>query len=133
MLYRARARAKIPAAPATPMATPPVGAGAPPVECVEEGEDDAELELDLESELEPEVEAEVEEVEVVSAALEEVRLAVVEPTITMLEPVSIALLPASPVGVALLSAVAEASPARSPPKSVAQDLTLSGNALYQAG
>lgn len=114
------------------MATPPVGAGAPPVECVEEGEDDAELEL--ESEPEPEVEAEVEEAGVVSAALEEVRLAVVlAPTTTALEPVSMALLPAGSVGVALLSAVAEASPSRSPPNSVAQDLTLLGNALYQAG
>lgn len=97
MLYRARARAKTPAAPATLMAIPPVGAGAPPVECVEEGEDDVELEL--ESELEPE---EVVEAEVVSAALEEVSAA--------LEEVSAALevwLAAveEPVSTAVLSAV----------------------------
>lgn len=57
MLYRARARAKTPAAPATPMVMPPVGAGAPPVDCEGEGEDDAELEL--ESELDSELDSEV--------------------------------------------------------------------------
>lgn len=53
ILYRARARANIPAAPATPMATPPVAAGAPPVDSVGEAEAEAELE---ESELESEEE-----------------------------------------------------------------------------
>lgn len=93
MLYRARARAKTPAAPATPMAIPPVGAGAPPVDCEEEGEADVELELESELEAEAEVESELEpeevvEAEVVSAALEEAWLAAVA------EPVSTAMLSA---------------------------------------
>lgn len=93
MLYRARARAKTPAAPATPMAIPPVGAGAPPVDCEEEGEADVELELESELEAEEEVESELElevvvEAEVISAALEEAWLEAV------VDPVSTALLPA---------------------------------------
>lgn len=93
MFYRARARAKTPAAPATPMAIPPVGAGAPPVDCEEEGEADAELELESELEADEEVESELEleevmEAEVVSAALEEAWLAAV------VDPVSTALLSA---------------------------------------
>lgn len=91
MLYRARARAKTPAAPAKPMATPPLGAGAPPVDCEEEGEADVELELESEMKAEEEVESELEpeevtEAEVVLAALEEAWLAAV------VEPVSTALL-----------------------------------------
>lgn len=109
MLYRARARAKTPAIPATPMAMPPVGAGAPPVDCEEEGEDDEELEseleaelglemmLELESELESELELEMEvepeavvEAEVVTAALEVWREGVVEPvSMALLSAVSV--------------------------------------------
>ena len=87
-LYRARARAKTPAIPATPMAMPPVGAGAPPVDCEEEGEDDVELETELVEELGLEIELDSEavvesvatvEAEVVTAALEVWREGVVEP------------------------------------------------------
>lgn len=138
VLYRARAKARTPAAPATPMATPPVGAGAPPVDWEEEGE--AEAELEEESELESELDEEV------SVALEEVWLAVVlapaaallplellEPvSIALLEPVSTAELPADPVAVAP-SMVDEALRRSSSKLEVAQAFTLLGRELYQAG
>lgn len=143
MIYKARARAKTPAAPATPMATPPVGAGAPPVDWEEEGE--AEAELEEESELESELEDEE-----VSAVLEEVWLAVeltpaallasellealLEPvSMALLEPVSTAELALDPVAVAALLMVEEAPRTSSSKLEVAQALTLLGRELYQAG
>lgn len=143
MLYKARARASTPAAPATPIATPPVGAGAPPVDREDEGEEEAELEE------ESELECEVEDEEVL-AALEEVCVAVVlapaaallepllelalEPvSMELLNPVSLAVLPAVSVWVALLSTVDEAPMIWSSKLEVAQALTLLGSELYQAG
>jgi hypothetical protein len=119
------------------MATPPVGAGAPPVDCEGETEAEAELELASEEEAEPEVVLVEEELEVVLTAEEAVWLAVLLAA-TALEPVSEAL-PAA-VWEALLravsetlAAVAEAPIISSSKLEVAQALTLLGSSLYQAG
>ena len=118
MLYSARARTKTPAAPATPIATPPVGAGAPPVDFEDEAEADAELEPELEPEPELEAVAEEETGKVVWAAFEAVWLV----TIT-LEPVS-----------DTVSWVVAGTPTIWASKfEVAHALTLLGRSLNQAG
>ena len=124
------------------MATPPVAAGAPPVDSV--GEAEAEAELEAESELESEEDEEVASLEEVSLAAEEVWLAVevtpaeleaeLEPvSLALLDPVSVTELLADPVWVALLSMVEEAPMNSSSKLEVAQALTLLGRELYQAG
>lgn len=122
MLYSARARTKTPAAPATPIATPPLGAGAPPVDFEDEAEADAELEPELEPEAELEVVAEEESGKVVWAAFEAVWLKDCPVTVT-LEPVS-----------DTVSWVVAGTPIIWASKfEVAHALTLLGRSLNQAG